>query len=66
MIKKQDKKPLYWQKAENHLQSNDPVLSKLISKHKSKAYLVSENSIFVTLTKIIEQTNTLLNGVLIM
>ena len=53
MVKKQDKKPLYWQKAENHLQLNDPVLSKLISKHKSKAHLVSENSIFITLTKII-------------
>ena len=53
MIKKQDKKPRYWQKAVNHLQSNDPVLSRLISKHKSKAYLVSKNSIFITLTKII-------------
>ena len=53
MIKKQDKKPHYWQKAENHLQSNDPVLSNLIRKHKSKAHLVSENSIFITLTKII-------------
>ena len=53
MIKKQDKKPSYWQKAVNHLQSNDPVLSRLISKHKSKAYLVSKNSIFITLTKII-------------
>ena len=53
MIKKKDKKPHYWLKAENHLQSNDPVLSKLISKHKSKTYLVSTNSIFITLTKII-------------
>ena len=53
MIKKQNQKPLYWQKAENHLQSNDPVLSKLIRKHKSKAHLVSANSIFITLTKII-------------
>ena len=53
MIKKQDKKPHYWQIAENHLQSNDPVLSKLIRKHKSKSHLVSKNSIFITLTKII-------------
>ena len=53
MIKKQDKKPHYWQKAEKHLQSNDPVLSKLIRKHKSKSHLVSKNSIFITLTKII-------------
>ena len=53
MTKKQDKKPHYWHKAENHLKSNDSVLSKLISKHKSKAHLVSENSIFITLTKII-------------
>jgi len=53
MIKKQDKKPHYWHKAENHLKSNDSVLSELISKHKSKAHLVSENSIFITLTKII-------------
>ena len=29
------------------------MLSKLISKHKSKAHLVSKNSIFITLTKII-------------
>ena len=53
MIKKNNKKPHYWLNAVKHLQSNDPVLSKLISKHKSKAYLVSENSIFITLTKII-------------
>ena len=53
MIKKKDKKPHYWLNAVKHLKSNDPVLSKLINKHKSKTYLVSSNSIFVTLTKII-------------
>ena len=46
MIKKKDKKPHYWQKAVNHLQSNDPVLSKLINKHKSKTYLVSTEFYF--------------------
>ena len=53
MIKKNNKKPHYWLNAVKHLQSNDPVLSKLINKHRSKTYLVSSNSIFVTLTKII-------------
>ena len=53
MIKKNNKKPHYWLNAVKHLQSNDPVLSKIINKHRSKTYLVSSNSIFVTLTKII-------------
>ena len=53
MIKKKSKKPRYWLNAVKHLQSNDPVLSKLINKHRSKTYLISENSTFVTLTKII-------------
>ena len=53
MINKKNKKPRYWQNAVKHLQSSDPVLSKLISKHRSKTYLVSTNSIFITLTKII-------------
>ena len=53
MIKKKNKKPHYWLNAVKHLQSNDPVLSKLINKHRSKTYLVSTNSIFITLTKII-------------
>jgi len=53
MIKKRDKKPHYWSNAVRHLQSNDPVLSTLITKHKSKTYLISANSIFTTLTKII-------------
>ncbi len=53
MIKKKDKKPHYWLDAVKHLKSNDPVLSKLINKHKSKTYLVSSNSIFITITKII-------------
>ena len=30
MIKKKSKKPRYWLNAVKHLQSNDPVLSKLI------------------------------------
>ena len=53
MTNKKNKKPHYWLNAVNHLQSNDPVLSKLINKHRSKTYLVSTNSIFITLTKII-------------
>ena len=53
MIKKKSKKPRYWLNAVKHLQSNDPVLSKLINKHRSKTYLISENSTFLTLTKII-------------
>ena len=53
MIKKKSKKPCYWLNAVKHLQSNDPVLSKLINKHRSKTYLISENSTFITLTKII-------------
>ena len=53
MIKKKSKKPHYWLNAVKHLQSNDPVLSKLINKHRSKTYLISENSTFITLTKII-------------
>ena len=53
MIKKKSKKPRYWLNAVKHLQSNDPVLSKLINKHRSKTCLISENSTFITLTKII-------------
>ena len=53
MIKNKNNKPHYWLNAISHLQSNDPVLSKLINKHRSKTYLVSVNSIFITLTKII-------------
>ena len=53
MTNKKNKKPCYWPNAVKHLQSSDPVLSKLISKHRSKTYLVSTNSIFITLTKII-------------
>ncbi len=53
MIKKKNKKPYYWHNAIKHLQSNDPVISKLIKKNNSKTYLVSANSIFVTMTKII-------------
>ena len=53
MIKKKSKKPRYWLKAVKQLQSNDPILSKLINKHRSKTYLISENSTFITLTKII-------------
>ena len=53
MIKKKSKKPRYWLNAVKHLQSNDPVLSKLINKHRSKTYLISENSTFITITKII-------------
>ena len=53
MIKKKSKKPHYWPNAVKHLQSNDPVLSKLINKHRSKTYLITANSIFITFTKII-------------
>ena len=53
MIDKRNIKPHYWPKAVKHLQSNDPVLSNLINKHSSKSYLISVNSIFITLMKII-------------
>ena len=53
MIDKRNIKPHYWLKAVKHLQSNDPVLSNLINKHSSKSYLISVNSIFITLMKII-------------
>ena len=53
MIKKKNKKPHYWLNAVKHLQLNDPVLSKLINKHRSKTYLITANSIFITLIKII-------------
>ena len=53
MIKNKNRKPHYWLNAVRHLQSNDPVLSKLINKHRSKTYLISVNSTFVTLVKII-------------
>ena len=53
MIKKENKKPHYWLNAVKHLQSNDPVLSKLINKHRSKTYLITANSIFITFIKII-------------
>ena len=53
MIKSSNKKPQYWSKAIKHLKINDPVISRLIDKHKTKAYLVSTNSVFVTFTKII-------------
>ena len=53
MINKKNKKPYYWPHAVKHLQSHDPVLSKLIKKHRSKTYLVTANSVFITLTKII-------------
>ena len=53
MIKKKNKKPHYWLNAVKHLQSNDPVLSKLINKHRSKTYLITANSIFITFIKII-------------
>ena len=48
-----NKKPRYWLNAVKHIQANDPIMSKLINKHKSKTYLVTANSIFITLTKII-------------
>ena len=53
MIKKKSKKPRYWLNAVKQLQSNDPILSKLINKHRSKTYLITANSIFITFTKII-------------
>ena len=47
-MNKKNKKPHYWLDAVKHLQSNDPVLSKLINKHRSKTYLISANPIFIT------------------
>ena len=47
------KRPPYWSKAVKHLQLHDPVISRLIKKHKSKTFLVTTNSIFTTFAKII-------------
>ena len=47
------KSPPYWSKAVKYLQLHDPVLSRLIKKHKSKTFLVTTNSIFITFAKII-------------
>ena len=53
MIKKRNKKPHDWQSAVRHLKANDPILSKLVNKHRSETYLISANSIFITLTFVI-------------
>ena len=53
MVSNSQKRPAYWSIALKHLRDNDPVLSQLIHKHKSKTYLISTNSIFDTFTKII-------------
>ena len=45
--------PPYWLKAVKYLQLHDPVISRLIKKHKSNTFLVTTNSIFTTFTKII-------------
>tara|TARA_Y100001936_G_scaffold98192_2_gene96517 strand:+ start:3246 stop:3884 length:639 start_codon:yes stop_codon:yes gene_type:complete len=47
------KSPPYWSKALKYLQLHDPVISRLIKKHKSKTYLVATNTIFTTFAKII-------------
>ena len=53
MTRKRDKKPDYWLRAVKHIQSTDPVLSKLITKHRSNTHLVSTYPVFITLAKII-------------
>ena len=65
------KSPPYWSKAVKYLHLQDPVISRLIKKHKSKTYLVTNNSIFTTFTKIIigqqisiEVANSIENNIL--
>ena len=47
------KKPYYWSKAINYLNNRDPILSNLITKHKTCEVLKSTNSSFLTFFKII-------------
>ena len=46
------KKPYYWSEAINHLSKHDPILSNLITQHKSCEVLKSTNNPFVTFFKI--------------
>ncbi len=52
-MKRNSIKPSYWSKALLHLKIHDPVISKLIKKHKSDKYLARCNSVFETIFKII-------------
>ena len=47
------KKPYYWSKAINHLSKHDPILSNLITQHKTCEVLKSTNNPFITFFKII-------------
>ena len=47
------RKPYYWSEAISHLSKHDPILSSLITKHKTCEVLKSTNSPFVTFFKII-------------
>ena len=53
MKKNITKKPVYWSAAVEHLNHHDPIISKLIKKHKSDKYLTRSNSVFKTMFKII-------------
>jgi len=53
MTIKKNTKPKYWNNAISHLISSDPVLSKVISKYKSKKFLTVTNTPFKTLFSII-------------
>ena len=46
-------RPAYWSSATRYLSLRDPIISKLITKHKSNSYLTSINPIFKTFCKII-------------
>ena len=47
------RKPYYWSEAISHLSKHDPILSNLITKHKTCEALKSTNNSFVTFFKII-------------
>ena len=45
-------KPHYWDKSKKFLRDVDPVLSKIIDKHKDKTHLTSKYTAFQTFFKI--------------
>ena len=53
MTNRKNTKPNYWNAATKHLSNADPVLSKVISKYKSKKFLTISNTPFKTLFSII-------------
>ena len=53
MINKFYEKPLYWNKAVNHLKKNDPILKKIITRAGSKTFLTRNCTPFQTLVNAI-------------